>query len=85
MIMKIKISTIMNNNNKPIAIYSSNKTVTILPQEVITAITTIMTKMIFSMSFLINHPTAQDNNLQIIKTTLIIVQGTILNLILAIF
>ena len=82
--MRIKTSTMMNNN-KPIAIYSRNKIATILPQEVITAITTIMTKMIFSMSFLINHPTAQDNNLQLIKTTLIIVQETILNPILVIF
>ena len=82
--MRIKTSTIMNNN-KPIAIYSSNKTATILPQEVITAITTIMTKMIFIMNLLINHLTAQDNNLQLIKKTLIIVQATILKLILVIF
>ena len=82
--MRIKTSTIMKNN-KPIAIYSRNKIATILPQEVITAITTIMTKMTFSMSFLINHHTAQDNNLQLIKKTLITVQETILNPILVIF
>lgn len=72
--MKIKISTKMNDN-KPITIYLSN----------ITAITIIMTKMIFNMSFLNNHLTAKDNNLQLIKTILIIVQATTFNPILVIF
>ena len=72
--MKIKISTKMNDN-KPITIYLSN----------ITAITIIMTKMIFNMSFLNNYLTAKDNNLQLIKTTLIVVQATTFNPILVIF
>ena len=72
--MKIKISTKMNDN-KPITIYLSN----------ITAITIIMTKMIFNMSFLNNYLTAKDNNLQLIKTILIIVQATTFNPILVIF
>lgn len=82
--MKIKTSTIMKNN-KPIAIYLSNKTATILPQEVITAITAIMIKMIFNKSILINHLMAQDNSLQLIKTALIIAQATTFNPILVIF